>query len=106
MILYEVSLDIDRKVVGEYLEWLEVHVEEMLKLPGFIEARIFKDQDEDLQFEKYVVHYFLVDEAAMNRYLKSFSEKMRSEALSKFPKQFKASRRILELKLEPELSSS
>lgn len=39
-ITYEVSLRIDAAVADAYHEWLAAHVQEILALPGFIDARI------------------------------------------------------------------
>ena len=41
-LIYEVTLDIDAGSAGEFDAWLKTHVQEMLALPGFHDARVLK----------------------------------------------------------------
>ena len=40
-VIYEVSLEITSKVIGEFDVWLEQHVDAMLQIAGFESAKIF-----------------------------------------------------------------
>ncbi|MBP6797281.1 MAG: DUF4286 family protein, partial [Luteimonas sp.] len=59
--VYEVNLDVDAAIAGEYRAWLDAHVRAMLALPGFVSARVFEvlddaDRDGGLHL---CVHYVL-----------------------------------------------
>jgi len=44
-LIYEVTLEPDRAILGDFEAWLEYHVDEMLELPGFTGATIHKAED-------------------------------------------------------------
>lgn len=91
-VLYEVRLLPDPAIAEPFLDWLRLHVAEMLTLPGFEGARIHSEEGEATV---YVVHYRLPDRAALQHYFDTHAARMRADGLARFPGQFQASRRIL-----------
>lgn len=94
MVIYEVNLEISREVFSSYCTWLEKHVEEIAQLPGFFGADIFRDND---AANKLVVFYRLQSMADYDNYMTKHAPKMREDALQRFPNQFKATRRVLQV---------
>jgi hypothetical protein len=97
MIVYEVNLDVNAAVFAAYRFWLDDHVQAMLALPGFVSAEIFERRDPSPapQQHSLCVQYRLVDDAALDRYLREDAPKMRADGQARFGGQFNASRRIL-----------
>jgi len=94
-ITYEVELEPDADILGEFEAWLEYHVDEMLALPGFTGATIHKAENPDSGAALRVVRYELADRAALERYLEEFAPRMRAEGVTRFGDRFRASRRIV-----------
>lgn len=95
-ITYEVALEPDEEILGEFEAWLEFHVDEMLALPGFVGASIHKAEDQDSGRQLRVVRYELADRAALDRYLEESAPRMRAEGLARFGGRFRASRRVVQ----------
>ena len=97
MVIYEVNLTIAGAIYAEFKLWLREHVNEMLRFPGFIQASIFKpEQDEITDKEKLTVQYQLESRGDLERYFTEFAPRMREEGTKRFNDQFSATRRIFE----------
>ena len=96
-VIYEVNLAVDREIAVEYRSWLATHVQEMLALPGFTGARIMETvQDEaDAAETVFCTQYELVDQAALDEYLRVHSARMRADGVSRFGHRFRSTRRVL-----------
>jgi hypothetical protein len=98
MIVYEVNLAIDAGIIEDYRAWLQPHVDEILQLPGFIDARIFEvlDPAPGPAQAGLCVQYTLVDRAALDRYLIEHAPRMRRDGMVRFDGRFRAQRRVLQ----------
>lgn len=94
-VIYEVSLEIEQDVVGEFDTWLAGHIDDMLTIPGFISARTFTLENTDVGRARRVTHFHLESEADLERYLSGPAAAMRQAATDRFGDRFTASRRIL-----------
>jgi len=95
MVIYEVNLSIDKGIYTEFRLWLKAHVNEMLQLPGFLQASIFKPElDEASDQEKLTIQYQLKSRDDLERYFTEFSAKMREEGMKRFSDQFSATRSV------------
>ncbi len=94
-VIYEVSLEIEQDVVGEFDAWLAGHIDDMLTIPGFISARTFTLENTDAGSARRVTHFHLESEADLERYLAGPAAAMRQAAIDRFGDKFTASRRIL-----------
>ena len=127
MICYEVSIDVPLDDVAAYRVWLHEHVHEMLALPGFHCARMqsvlpawlesapslatapppvsapsptqAQNQSQTSALHRFVVSYWLLDAAALTRYLSEFAPALRARA-PEFGRAFAIHRRVLELELK------
>ncbi|MEP6906893.1 MAG: DUF4286 family protein [Pseudoxanthomonas sp.] len=96
-VIYEVTLIVDHGIAAEYRSWLAFHVQEMLALPGFTGARILQGLEpaaDDTQVT-FCTQYELVDQAALDDYLRLHAGRMRADGVSRFGDRFRATRRVL-----------
>ncbi|MCI0516973.1 MAG: DUF4286 family protein [Woeseiaceae bacterium] len=94
-VIYEVSLDIEPDIVGEFDAWLAGHIDDMLTIPGFISARTFVLEDSGDGKARRVTHFHLESEADLEQYLSGPAAAMRQAATDRFGDRFTASRRVL-----------
>lgn len=96
MVTYEVNLQVDAAIAGEYRSWLRAHVAGLLALPGFVDATVFEVR-EPVEPDRVglCVHYRLRDGAALERYLAEDAPRMREQGLARFGGRFSATRRVL-----------
>ena len=97
MIVYEVNLDVDAGIAADYRAWLDVHVGDILALPGFTGARILEVQEPAPPPARIAlcVQYTLVDAAALDGYLREHAPRLRADGVARFGDGFRAHRRIL-----------
>lgn len=97
MIVYEVSIEVDRAIAEIYLDWLREHVARMLSFDGFVQAQIAERADlpEDAPRHGFVVAYRLRDAAALDAYFAHHAAAMRADGERRFGGRFSASRRVL-----------
>lgn len=98
MVLYEVSVRVEREVAAAYLAWLPGHVQRILALPGFESAEAFEvvENPPDAGCLLLCVHYRLRDAQALDAYLRDHAAGMRAESAERFGHRARASRRILQ----------
>ncbi|MGD8745712.1 MAG: DUF4286 family protein, partial [Gammaproteobacteria bacterium] len=95
-VIYEVTLHAEPSIQAEFDAWLEGHVREMLALPGFLEAGLYRSEDPGSGRILRTVHYVLRDREALDAYFREHADQMRSRGIERFGEDFSASRRILE----------
>ncbi|MGH8282696.1 MAG: DUF4286 family protein, partial [Gammaproteobacteria bacterium] len=98
-LIYEVTLDVKRRAAKRFDAWLKLHIRDMLRLPGFLDARLLPaDQvpaGNDPGALRRVVQYRLASRADLENYLNLHAARMRAESARYFGKQLQASRRLL-----------
>jgi hypothetical protein len=97
VILYEVNIEVHEDVYVDYRAWLGIHVDEMLALPGFVAAEILEQREPAAPegTRALTIHYRLIDQAALQRYLAEHAPRMRESGVRRFGGAFKATRRVL-----------
>lgn len=98
MIHYLVELELDAALRDEYLAWLRGHVQEMLALPGFVDAVVLTRTEPPPAAGRVVLvtEYRLRDRAAFENYLALHAARMRAASGARFGDQVRASRQVLE----------
>ncbi|OEK02989.1 hypothetical protein BFP97_16310 [Roseivirga sp. 4D4] len=98
MILYNVTVAIDKKVEAEWITWMkEVHIPEVMETNQFEEHKFFKVLNtEDPQSSSYSVQYFAADMKNIQMYMAAFAPELQQKALLKFPNQMAAFRTLLQ----------
>jgi hypothetical protein len=96
-VLYEVCIDLDAAVEPEYRAWLRGHVDELLALPGFVEAQVFDVLDPAPAAGRVALcmQYRLRDAAALQDYFDQHAPRLRGEGVARFGGRFVATRRVL-----------
>jgi hypothetical protein len=97
VIVYEVNLALAAAIAGEYRAWLEPHVDAMLQLPGFVDARILEviEPAGAPGETNLCVQYTLRDQAVLDAYLHEHAPRMRADGIERFGGRFRAQRRVL-----------
>ena len=65
-LIYEVTITIERDIVDAFDGWLSHHVEQMLALPGFVNANVFALDEDDDGNARRVTQYILESEGALD----------------------------------------
>jgi hypothetical protein len=96
-VIYEVNIDLDAAIRTDYLAWLATHMREIRALPGFTGAAVFEVIDPPAAAGRAAlcVQYRLVDQAALDTYLRDHAPRLRAEGVARFGGRFQASRRVL-----------
>ncbi|KAL9641984.1 hypothetical protein ABK040_004041 [Willaertia magna] len=101
-VVYEVNLIIDKEIEEEFKSWLPEHIQLILKIKGFIEARWFESDpvENNLDNNKtyYTVHYLLEDRESLQNYFDNHASELRKDGINRFGTKFSASRRVMILK--------
>jgi len=101
VIVYEVNLAVDGEIAAAYREWLVAHVAQILRLPGFVDARILDVLEADVEplardgEVALCVQYALRDRASLDGYLREHAPRMRADGDARFAGRFRARRRVL-----------
>lgn len=95
-VTYEVNLVPDPSIEEAFDAWLDEHVSEMLRLPGFLTAVVRTSKDPDNGNPQRTVQYELTDGAALDAYLKNHAGRMRQQGIERFGEMFTATRRIMD----------
>ncbi len=98
MLLYNVTIGIDKEVEGEWLQWMKsVHIPAVLATGMFVSHRIFKVLgDDDENTSSYSVQYFAERIENVNHYLEVYAPALIEEHRKKFNDRHVAFRTLLE----------
>jgi hypothetical protein len=99
-VVYEVELEVDRDLVDPFDTWLRDHIADMLQLPGFLSAEILEEPASTEARVRRVVQYRLLDQPALDHYLREHAERMRAPGVARFGERFSARRRTLQRREE------
>ncbi|MGQ3892173.1 DUF4286 family protein [Legionella sp. CNM-4043-24] len=97
MVIYEVSLFVERDIYSEFYSWLQEHVTEMLQFPGFVGAIILTPAENNDARQVLIVQYRLRTHEDLDRYFSEFAAGMREKGIKRFGNKFSAERRILDI---------
>ncbi len=98
MILYNVTVAIDKKVENDWLIWMKnVHIPEVMETNQFEDFKFFKVLNaEDPESASYSVQYFAESMKNIQMYMAAFAPELQQKALLKYPNQMAAFRTLLE----------
>lgn len=99
MIIYNVTINIDKSVEQEWLNWMQQkHIKEVLDTNLFLEAKLLKILvDEELGGVSYAVQYLAKSKADLASYYTDFAPKLRQEGMALFGDKMVAFRTELEV---------
>lgn len=98
MILYNVTVAVDKQIEQEWLVWMKkVHIPEVMETNQFASFKIFKVMNtEDPESTSYSVQYFAESMNNIQLYMAAFAPELQQKALLKWPNQIAAFRTLLE----------
>lgn len=95
MIVYEVNLEVDADLAGQFAAWLRRHIADMLCQDGFMDASCLMVDEPPAGKVLFCVHYRLRDRAALEHYLETGAAAMRQAGIDRFGEHMRAWRRIM-----------
>ena len=98
MILYNVTVAVDRKIEQEWLIWMKnIHIPEVMETNQFESFKIFKVMNtDDPESSSYSVQYFAESIKNIQMYMAAFAPELQQKALLKWPNKIAAFRTLLE----------
>jgi hypothetical protein len=106
MIIYNVTVNIDLSIQGEWLIWVNSHINEVLKTGKFTKATFTKIvTDESIGEISYSIQYYAKSKSDLEDYIKHYSGLLKSDGINRFGDKMLAFRTKLELIREFDLKS-
>ncbi len=100
MILYSVTINIEKDVHDEWFAWMKsVHVPSLLNTGFFLESKILRllNEEELNTGITYSFQYFLKDISTLESFQKDFEDKLDAELYKKYKNKFVEFRTVLEV---------
>lgn len=97
MISYQVHAHVAHQIYDEFVSWMgEVHIPELLKVDGFIDAELLYRKGGSIESsgKEVKIIYHLKSEEALKTYLAGSAMKIREKVIEKFPGQFSMHREV------------
>ncbi|WP_179333752.1 DUF4286 family protein [Winogradskyella costae] len=97
MIIYNVTLNIDKSISKEWLEWIKEHIPLVLATGHFKEAKLTKVLVEDDEADTYSVQYRAHSREDLTTYYTEHAERLKQDGLQRFGDKVLAFRTELEV---------
>lgn len=97
MIIYNVTINIDKAITEEWLKWIKEHIPQVLATGKFKEAKLTKVLVEDDETDTYSVQYRAHSREALDAYYAEDAERLRRDGLIRFSDKMLAFRTELEV---------
>lgn len=97
MVSYQVHAHVSHDIYESFVGWMrEVHIPELLKVPGFVNAELLyrKGGSMESSGKEVKMMYHLENEEALKTYLAGPAMALREKVLDKFPAQFSMHREV------------
>ncbi len=105
MYIYNVTLSIDKSIHEEWLEWIHLHIPEVLATGKFISAKLTQVLiEEEMDGVTYSIQYTANSREDLDNYYKEDADKLRIDGMQKFGDKMLAFR--TELKIVNEFFSN
>ena len=98
MIIYNVTVGVDKKIEQDWLVWMrEIHIPDVMRTNMFLGHKIYKILTADTEETvSYAIQYSAASLNEIERYLEEFAPALREEVNKKFGEQQAAFRTLLE----------
>ena len=97
MIIYNVTVNINKSITKEWLEWIKEHIPQVLATGKFKEAKLTKVLVEDKEADTYSIQYRAHSREALDSYYAEDAEHLRQDGLKRFSDKMLAFRTELEV---------
>ena len=97
MIIYNVTVKVDKSIVEEWLRWMrQEHIPDLMKTGLFVDAKLCRLMEQDETDGKtYVAQYFLDSMEHYNSYIAEHAPRMRDKGFKRFGNKFIAFRTVM-----------
>lgn len=97
MIIYNVTVNIDKSINQEWLVWIKEHIPQVLATGKFIEAKLTKVLVADQETDTYSIQFRAHNREALDAYYAQDAERLRKDGLQRFADKMLAFRTELEV---------
>ena len=97
MIIYNVTINVDKTINTEWLAWIKEHIPEVLATGKFTEAKLTKVLVADDETDTYSIQYRAHSREALDAYYAEDAELLRSDGLKRWADKSLAFRTELEV---------
>lgn len=99
MIIYNVTIKVQRSIEAQWLHWLkEEHIPELIQTGCFTHALILRLLEvDDTEGPTFAVQYFAESKGLYNNYIENHSAAMRQKSFDKWGDQFIAFRSVMQV---------
>ena len=98
MIIYNVTISIDKSIQNDWLIWIKEHIPQVLATGKFIEAKLTKVLvEEEMEGVTYSIQYRAKSREALESYYTNDAERLRGDGNKKFADKMLAFRTELEI---------
>ena len=98
MIIYNVTVNVDESVHQEWLNWIKVHIPQVLATGKLIKAKLTRVLvEEEMGGITYSIQYTAISREHLNRYYSDDADRLRKDGLDKFADKMLAFRTELEI---------
>lgn len=99
MIIYNVTVNLDKSIHDEWLIWIKEHIPQVLATGKFEKAILTKVliEDPEIEGETYSIQYRSYSREALDAYYKDDADRMRTEGLKRFADKMLAFRTELQI---------
>lgn len=97
MIIYNVTINVDKTINNEWLTWIKEHIPEVLATGKFKEAKLTKVLVADDETDTYSIQYRAHSREALDAYYAEDAERLRGNGLKRFADKSLAFRTELEI---------
>lgn len=97
MIIYNVTLNIDKSIHDEWLEWIKEHIPQVLATGKFKEAKLTKVLVADNESDTYSVQYRAHSREALDSYYANYADNLKQDGLKRFADKMLSFRTELEV---------
>ena len=97
MIIYNVTVNIDKSITTEWLVWIKEHIPQVLATGKFKEAKLTKVLVEDDESDTYSIQYRAHSRDALESYYAEDAERLKQDGKERFADKMLAFRTELEV---------
>ncbi len=97
MIIYNVTINVDKTINKEWLDWIKEHIPKVLATGKFKEAKLTKVLVDDDEADTYSIQYRAHSREALDLYYTEDADRLRGDGLKRFADKVLAFRTELEI---------
>ena len=98
MIIYNVTVRIDKEIEKQWLDWMKnTHIPDVMNTALFLDCKISRVLEEEVGGHTYTVQYSCKNRQDYEKYQNEFAPKLQAHHSKKFAGKFTAFRTLLEV---------